>query len=104
MTGANPSRRALLALAALAGGAGWGGLARAQSPAPACFNPKTLPAGDLSLRRSLGFKEVSPDAKRVCGGCAFFTAVQPAFCGKCTLLSGGPVSAASVCNSWAAKR
>lgn len=99
-----PTRRALLALAGLAGGAGLSGMAQAQSQAQACFDRSKLAAGDLSLRRSLGFQDISADPKRACGGCAFFTAAQPASCGKCMLLSGGPVSAGSVCGSWAARR
>ena len=65
-----------------------------------CYDSAKL--RDLSLRRSLNFKEIAPDATRNCGGCAFFTA-SSAGCGKCMLLSGGPVSALSVCDNWAAK-
>ena len=102
MADAGCSRRAVLALAALGGAIGWGGAAQAQ--AQACFDRAKLSPGDLSLRRSLGFKDVAPDPKRTCGGCAFFTAAQPAACGKCMLLSGGPVAATNVCDSWAARR
>ncbi|EQB08865.1 hypothetical protein L288_07055 [Sphingobium quisquiliarum P25] len=56
-----------------------------------------------SLRRSLGYQEISNDPKRVCGGCAFFTADGASSCGKCQLLSGGVVTSRSVCTSWAGK-
>ena len=70
--------------------------------AEACYDTATLQ--DLSLRRSLNFKDPSPDPKRRCGLCAFFTPASPSgACGKCMLLSGGPVSALSVCDNWAAK-
>ena len=54
------------------------------------------------LRRSLNFRSVSSNPARVCGGCTFFKAGQGS-CGACVLLSGGPVAANSVCDSWAAK-
>ena len=74
---------------------------KAADPA-ACFDLDTLPASQQSLRRSLNFKPQSPDPKKHCGICAFFTAADGG-CGKCALLSGGPVSFNSVCDSWAAK-
>jgi hypothetical protein len=77
---------------------GLGGAAQAQS----CYDPATLPMSQRSRRRSLGFKDQAPDPKKVCGGCAFFTATS-AGCGTCKLLTGGVVSATSVCNSWARK-
>ena len=94
------SRRNMLGLIALAplGIAS----ARAQS-ASACFDPASLPAGQKGIRTALGFKDVSADPAKHCGACAFFAAAKPAGCGTCALLSGGPVSAASVCNSFALK-
>ena len=77
----------------------WAGGASAQ----ACFDPAQLSIGDLSLRRSLNFQDHSADAKRRCGLCAFFTAANPAACGRCAILSGGAVDAFSVCDSWAGK-
>jgi len=93
------TRRGLLSLLAFGSGAAWSGFAVAQ----ACFELSKLPPADASLRRSLNFKIAAPDTKRACGGCAFFSAGQPASCGTCTILSGGPVSTSSVCDSWAAK-
>jgi len=95
------SRRGFFILAAGAG-LGWAGSAWA---ANACFDMTKLPGGDRSLRQSFNFKEVSGDPRRSCSGCAFFTADQAApSCGKCALLSGGPVTAGSVCDNWAAKK
>lgn len=93
------SRRNLLALIALAplGIAG----ARAQS-APACYDPAALPASQKGIRKALGFQDVSSDPTKRCAGCAFFAGTKPG-CGTCALLSSGPVSAASVCNSFARK-
>lgn len=67
-----------------------------------CFDLDSMPAGERSLRTSLGFKSQSSDGNKRCGTCAFFTA-SAGDCGKCTLLSGGAVASTSVCDSWAAK-
>jgi High potential iron-sulfur protein len=67
-----------------------------------CVDLDALPASQKGLRRSLGFKLESPDANKRCGRCTFFTATDSG-CGKCQLLSGGTVTAGSVCDSWAAK-
>ncbi|MDP3677385.1 MAG: high-potential iron-sulfur protein [Novosphingobium sp.] len=76
--------------------------ARAQV-APACFDPAALPASQKGIRKALGFQNVSSNPARHCAACAFFAMTKPANCGTCALLSGGPVSAASVCNSFAKK-
>lgn len=99
MASIHPNRRAAIGLMAAAAGLAGAGGASAQ----ACFDPQALPASDRSLRRTLKFQEVSRDPRRTCGLCAFFTAAQPSSCGKCAMLSGGPVSAMSVCDSWAPK-
>jgi hypothetical protein len=44
----------------------------------------------------------SPDPKKSCGKCAFFTGTTGG-CGRCQMLSGGIVAAASVCDSFAPK-
>ena len=67
-----------------------------------CYDPASLPLSLKNRRNSLGFVEHSSDAKRRCGLCAFFQA-SPGDCGSCQLLSGGPVTAAGLCNSFAAK-
>ena len=68
----------------------------------ACFDMESMPANQKSMRRSLGFKLESPDDKKHCGTCAFFTA-SAGDCGKCAMLSGGAVATTNVCDSWAAK-
>ena len=93
------SRRNLLGLIALAPI----GLtaARAQT-ALACYDPASLPASQKSMRNALGFKDASPDPARHCSICVFFTGTK-AGCGTCALLSGGGVTATSVCNSFGRK-
>ncbi|RYD60027.1 MAG: hypothetical protein EOP60_00325 [Sphingomonadales bacterium] len=95
------SRRRFLALAAItplafvAGGA-------ALASDVACYDPANLPLSLRNRRKALGFVEVSPEATRRCGLCAFFERKQGE-CGTCQLLSGGPVTAGGLCNSFAAK-
>lgn len=94
------SRRSMLGLIALAP-LGFAG-ARAET-APACYDPAALPASQKGIRKALGYQDVSSDPARRCSACAFFAAAKPAGCGTCALLSGRPVSAGSVCNSFAKK-
>lgn len=97
-----PTRRQVVAgIAILLGGAA--GIAAAQEPSRACYDPASLPLSQKTQRRSLGYVEPSPDAGRHCGLCAFFTASK-ADCGTCTILTGGPVSAMGVCSSFAARK
>ncbi|CAN7274475.1 high-potential iron-sulfur protein [Phenylobacterium sp. LjRoot225] len=97
---AGATRRGLLRLALAAPLAGY---AMAASAADAtCVDPDALTSSQKSMRASLGFKLVSEDPKRRCGGCAFYTAAQGA-CGKCALLNG-PVPADGHCDSWAARK
>lgn len=95
------SRRNFLAIAGMVPVAVLAGRAGAQSP-KVCYDTASLPAGQKSLRRSMQYVDVSPDAKRRCGGCAFFTAGQEG-CGTCALLRGGPVAATGFCTSFAPK-
>lgn len=69
--------------------------------ADACFDPAKL--SNAGMRRSLNFQPVSGDPKKKCAGCAFFIKAAAGDCGKCAIFSGGPVSAQSVCDSWASK-
>jgi High potential iron-sulfur protein len=80
---------------------GLGSRAGAADPA-ACFDLESLPASQQRLRRSLGFRLAGADDQQHCGTCAFFIASDGG-CGKCEMLSGGIVSTANVCESWAAK-
>jgi len=95
------TRRRLAAALALAplGVAGLATAARAQ----ACYDPATLAFSLRSRRRTLGFVEVSPDPAKTCKGCEFFAA-SAGSCGACKLMTGGPVTAGGVCNSWAARK
>ena len=68
----------------------------------ACFDLDSLPASQRSTRRTLGFKLATSDTQN-CGLCAFFTP-SAGSCGNCAMLSGGVVSTAYVCESWAAKK
>lgn len=93
------SRRSLLGLIAVAPL----GIARVRAQsAPACYDPAALPAGQASMRRSLGFKDISPNPAKRCGLCVFFTGTNVG-CGACAFFSGGPVSANSVCSSFGRK-
>jgi hypothetical protein len=97
------ARRRFLALTAAGAPLAVLGLAsaRAQTPAPACYDPAALPLAQKSQRRSLGYVDASTDAAKHCSACAFFMA-STAGCGKCQLLNG-PVNAGGVCTSFAPK-
>lgn len=95
---AGQDRRAVLGLLLGVAGVAWTGTAVAQT----CVDPK-LAAATQGMRQALNYKDPSADPKKRCGLCAFFTAATPAACGKCAMLSGGPVSASAVCDSWTAK-
>jgi hypothetical protein len=100
----NPmSRRSLFALFAAAPviAAGLASTAQAQE-ASACVDLDNLSTGQKGMRRSLGFKLQSTDPNKHCSSCTFFSAPSGG-CGKCQLLSGGPVAENSVCDSWAKK-
>jgi uncharacterized protein (DUF1501 family) len=96
------SRRRFLGLAALAPLAGLAARSAQAAETAACYDPAALPRAQKSMRRSLGYEEKSTDAKRQCRLCAFYTGTKDA-CGTCQMLSGGPVNAGGVCNSFAAK-
>ncbi|HUD30936.1 MAG TPA: high-potential iron-sulfur protein [Novosphingobium sp.] len=74
----------------------------AQEAAVTCYDPVKLPFTQKSRRRALGYVDASKDPARRCGLCAFFTGTA-AGCGTCQMLSGGPVAASGLCNSFAAK-
>ena len=99
------SRRRFLAIAGLSPlvALGAGSMASAQAPATQCYDPNALPLSQKNRRRGLGYKEPATDPAKKCGGCAFYTAKEPAGCGACQMLSGGAVSANGVCNSFAPK-
>lgn len=94
------SRRLLLATLAVAPFAAL--RAEERGAQAACYDPAALPGRERSMRRSLGFKEVSDSPEKRCGSCAFFTSKQ-GDCGTCELLAGGQTTANGVCNGWAKK-
>lgn len=96
------SRRRFMGLAATASLGVLGTRVLADGAAPACYDPAGLPLSQKSRRRSLEYVDASADPARHCGVCSFFTAAAPG-CGTCTILGGGPVSAAGVCSSFAAR-
>lgn len=94
----NRSRREFVGLAALSPLVVLG----ARGALAACFDPAALPLSQRNRRRALGYINPSPQSQRRCGLCNFFTAGATG-CGTCQLLSGGPVEAGAVCNSFAPK-
>lgn len=75
---------------------------KAGAQAAPCVNLDTLPMSQKGMRRAINFKLQSPDPKKTCAACTFFTGT-PGGCGKCQMLSGGAVAATSVCDSFAKK-
>lgn len=104
MSEINASRRRLLLAAAVTPLAlAWRSSALA-AEVPVCVDPATLTLAQKRQRRAINYVEPSPDAKKRCGGCAFFTATgKLRGCGTCQLLSAGPVAANGLCNSHAPK-
>jgi hypothetical protein len=98
------SRRDFLALAGMAPIALLA--AKGAQAAEVCYDPAALPLSQKNRRRGLGYLEASPEpAKRRCGICVFFTPTAgKEGCGNCQMLSGGPVNAGGVCNSFAPKK
>ncbi|MCB2078601.1 MAG: high-potential iron-sulfur protein [Novosphingobium sp.] len=78
-------------------------IASASALAAACVDPSALSVRDKSRRRSLGYEDPSTQAGKRCELCAFFSA-STSGCGECQMLTGGTVSAAAVCRSYAAKK
>jgi hypothetical protein len=97
----NPSRRNILAMLGLAPVSLLAASA-AKAADAACYDPAALPLSERNRRRAIGYVEASTDPKKRCGGCAFFTAGK-GDCGTCQLLSGGRVTSAGICNSFAPK-
>lgn len=58
-------------------------------------------ADDKSLRESLHYVEVSPDAQKNCLGCGLFAAAG-AGCGHCMIFNG-PANPKGHCDSWSAR-
>jgi High potential iron-sulfur protein len=79
----------------------WRDTARASDQA-LCQDPATLSLAQKRARRAIGYIEPSTDAAKNCGSCVFFApSAKSGGCGTCQLLSGGPVIATGICNSFA---
>lgn len=96
----NKTRRELLGWAGIASlglisTSAWG-----QGGTSACYDPAALPLSQKNRRRALSYTDTSPDPKKRCAGCAFFTGTKEG-CGTCQMLSGAPVDAGGVCTSFA---
>jgi hypothetical protein len=66
--------------------------------AGACADPAD------SLRASLHYAEMGPDAKQTCAACGFFEpdASNATACGNCKIFNG-PANPKGHCDSWSAK-
>ena len=71
-------------------------------PAPICTDTTGLAAGDVTLRTTLGYVDVSTQPGKTCLGCAQFVAGAPNACGTCKILKG-PINPGGYCKSFAAK-
>lgn len=100
----NVSRRKLLARGASLPIAGLAvlGASRAASAADAvCADPNKLDSGQMSIRESLNYTEMSKDPAQVCGGCGFLQEPQ-GNCGNCMIFNG-PANIKGHCDSWSMK-
>jgi hypothetical protein len=68
----------------------------AKAAATACADPTD------SLRASLHYAEMGPDATMTCSTCGFFEADGTNACGSCKIFNG-PANPKGHCDSWAAK-
>jgi hypothetical protein len=68
----------------------------AKAATEACADPAD------SLRASLHYAEMGPDAKATCSTCGFFEADGDKACGSCKIFNG-PANAKGHCDSWSAK-
>ncbi|MDY6949142.1 MAG: high-potential iron-sulfur protein, partial [Pseudomonadota bacterium] len=66
-----------------------------------CADPQSLDSGAQSMRASLNYVDVSPDAGKTCAKCAFFEASGDG-CGMCQLLHS-PVNAKGHCEGFGAE-
>jgi High potential iron-sulfur protein len=96
------TRRHFLALAGLAPLLVLGATRAGAQASAVCYDPNALPLSQKSRRRGLGYVEKSGDPAKDCSRCSFFKGTT-AGCGACQMLSGGPVNAGALCNSFAPK-
>jgi len=66
-----------------------------------CADLKSMDPGARSIRESLKYTEVFPDAALRCGACAFFQ-TSALECGMCQIFDG-LVNVSAHCDSWSPK-
>jgi outer membrane murein-binding lipoprotein Lpp len=98
------SRRTLLLGASAAGTLLLAGCTKdAAKQAAGCADADSLTDQERSLRTSMSYTDVAPNAAEACDGCAFFHASETApGCGRCDILLGA-VDAEGHCQSWSRK-
>jgi hypothetical protein len=74
---------------------------RASAADATCVNMATMGASEKSGRMDLHWTATSPNPKKTCSICAYFTGTS-AGCGNCQILNG-PTSVGGYCDSWSAK-
>jgi hypothetical protein len=69
-----------------------------------CADPETLGAGELQMRKTLEYVDLTPHAAQRCDNCEFFRAGSgtDAACGGCEILAGA-VNRQGYCTSWAGR-
>lgn len=73
--------------------------------AAVCIDPSSLTPGEINLRESNGYVDVSAIPEKKCGNCVFFSTEgsdAPSGCGRCEIFQG-IVSEPGYCASWAPK-
>lgn len=102
MTEFNFARRKLLTRGAALAGLSVLGASRAASAASgACADANTLDSGQMSIRESLNYTEMSKDPMKVCAGCGFLKEID-GNCGMCDIFTG-PANVKGHCDSWSPK-
>jgi len=99
------SRRNLLhgssSLCALAVGAG--GCSKSAAPALSCADTTGLSPGDVQIRATLAYTDISTEPGKTCAKCQQFVAPPTeGSCGTCKVLKG-PINPSGNCKSFVAK-
>jgi len=99
------SRRDLFGLASKAASIGVlaTAVAACGDKGPLCSDPNKLTDDEIAIRTSMRYVEKSPEANKVCKGCAYFDGSSGSPCGTCRLLRG-PVNPGGHCDSWSAAK
>jgi len=101
------SRRAALrrlAACVFAASGAWLSVARAaEQQALVCAKPRALSEAQRRQRELDNYTEESPDPRKTCSGCRFFTPGAGAqACGMCALFNG-PANPRGRCDDWTAR-